>query len=417
MIKKILLISMIASSTNYSLALSLAEVLNRTPKIVDGQNGLRVNDRFVARLAKAQKLMTSEKYDKALEELDALENAYGNNKFALSQIFQTRAYVFAQTDKIKKSIESFKKVVELERLPKAALLNTYYALAQVLASEEKYLEAMPYVQDFLYNKKPARADAFFFYGQILTQLKQSDLALENIEKAISLSKSPNKTWLSFASSLYFEKGDYKKSIDAIKKLIELDTKDKKYWLQLSGVYMAMDNELEALSAIESAHKYGLLTEEKEFIRLARLALYSEIPYKAARYLEKSLKEGKVEENAKNLELLSDAYSYAKQKNEAIAAMRKSVSLSPAPKKLLKLGELQITEEKWSDAITALEKVLASPESKKEDKEKARFSLGISYFRTGKLAMARESFAEAKKSKKFEKLAETWLSYMKEKQPQ
>ena len=141
--------------------------MNRSPKKVVGKNNGRANDRFIARLGKAQKLMASEKFVKALDLLTKLEASAGKNKFALSQVYQTRAYIYAQTEKYDLSIADFRRVVELGALPITPLLNSYYALSQVLASKERYKEALPYIQDYLNTKTPPRADAYFFYGQLL----------------------------------------------------------------------------------------------------------------------------------------------------------------------------------------------------------------------------------------------------------
>ena len=71
----------------------------------------------------------------------ALENLQ-SNKFGLAQVYQTKGYVYAQSDRFGRAAEYFQKVVDLNSLPRAPLLNTIYSLAQVYVAEEKYLAAV-----------------------------------------------------------------------------------------------------------------------------------------------------------------------------------------------------------------------------------------------------------------------------------
>ena len=111
-------------------------------------------------------------------------------------------------------------------------------------------------------------------------------------------EKPNKTWLSFLTSLYFEASQFSEAADTLQKIIALDSKNKKYWKQLSSVYIAMEDEKKALAALESALKYQIFDEEKEILRVVNLAIYLDIPYKAAQYLEIAMKKGLVEKNSK-----------------------------------------------------------------------------------------------------------------------
>jgi len=389
------------------------KVLNRSPKKVVGKNNGRANDRFIARLGKAQKLMASEKFVKALDLLTKLESSAGKNKFALSQVYQTRAYIYAQTEKYDLSIADFRRVVELGALPITPLLNSYYALSQVLASKERYKEALPYIQDYLNTKTPPRADAYFFYGQLLFQVKKSKIAIGFIEKANRLLEKPNKTWLSFLTSLYFEASQFSEAADTLQKIIALDSKNKKYWKQLSSVYIAMEDEKKALAALESALKYLIFDEEKEILRVVNMAIYLDIPYKAAQYLKIAMKNGLVEKNSQNLELLSDALNAAKEVDEAIRVMAQSVELTDDPEKYFKLGQLQIAAERWVPALEALTRAIKIDQKIKFEKSVALISLGIASFRVGKNKDAIDYLEQVPKKSKYFDQAKSWIGFIRE----
>ena len=75
----------------------------------------------------------------------------------------------------------------------------------------------------------------------------------------------------------------------LKKLIELEPSNAKYWRQLASVYLVTDRPDEALATLESAKINGVLKKSGEHLRLARMALNNGVPYKAALYIEAATK--------------------------------------------------------------------------------------------------------------------------------
>ena len=397
--------------TNLSFSQKIDDLLQREPQKIEGSSYGRVSDRFLARLGKAQQLMVKEKFQRSMELISKLEKSIKNNKFAKSQIFQTKAYLFVQQNKYDEAIAQFQKVISLRALPISAMVNSYYALAQVLSSQERYFEAVPLMQDYLVSKDPPRADAFFFFGQILTQLKKLDEAIFYVEKANKISRRPNKTWLALEASLYFESKQYQKSTSSLRKIIEITPKDKKYWIQLSNVHLFANQDMKALSVLISAYRFGLLTEEKEIIKMVRLALYVDIPYKAAQFVKESFAEGRLKRDASNLELLSDSLYAARETEESIAILREATKLANNPVKFLKLGQRLSTSERWDEAFTAYSTSLKLPNTDDFNRTLAQFSLGIAAYRTKRVDFALSTFNRVTKSKFYGKRAKRWIKYI------
>ena len=392
-----------------SFSKTIDDLLKRQPEKVEGARTGNLRERALKRLGKAQKLMSSEKYDQALSILDGLEKSLSRNKYGLSQVYQTKGYVYAQSDRFPQAAAHFKKTLDLKSLPKAPTLSTMYSLAQVLVAQEKYLDAVPYIQDFIFNKEPARADSYFFYGQVLAQLKRIKPATTNVEKAVKLADSPKESWLRLLVALYYEQKIYDKAAVVLDKLVKLKPEKTKYWKQLSSVYVAMDKEDKALAVLEVAYKNNALKKEKDLLQLTRLSLFRSVPYKAASYLEKGIADGNVEKTAKHYELLAESWVQAQEIDKALEAIKKAAPLSKDGRLYVRQGQLFLEKEKWKDSIKALKKGIKKGGLKKEGL--AYVALGIAQFNSGGTQSALESFRKAKTYPKFKKQAGEWINHV------
>lgn len=394
---------------NESSSIAIQELLLRQPQAIEGGRAGNLRERALSRLSKAQALMAKEKYDESLNILSGLETSLASNKFGLAQVYQTKAYVYAQTDRFKEAEDFFKKCLNLKGLPKAPSLNTVYSLSQVLVAQEKYLEAVPYIQDYLFSKDPPRPDAYFFYSQVLAQLKQVAAATKNIERALSLEATPKESWLRFAVALYYEQKLYAKAAAALETLVTMTPVKTKYWKQLSSVYLAQNQEMKALAVLEAAHKNKVLKEEKDILQLVRLSLYQGVPYKAAGYLKEALDADIVSKGAKNYEILAESWVQAQELDRALIAFQQAAPLAKDGNLYLRQGQLYLAKENWSASIESLNQSLQKGGLKREGL--AHVALGIAYYSAGSKERALGSFRKAMEFPKYKREASEWINHL------
>ena len=133
-----------------------------------------------------------------------------------------------------------------------------------------------------------------------------------------------------------------------------------YWRQLSGIRMTLNQPAQALAVMELMMRSGRLTREPELIQLARLYLYQEIPYKAARLLEDAMKAGQIRKSADNRTLLATAWALARERDQAIRSYHLAAQASNRADVDFTLAQLYLEDERWTEATRALETALAKP---------------------------------------------------------
>ena len=135
----------------------------------------------------------------------------------------------------------------------------------------------------------------------------------------------------------------------------------------------------------------------------------EAPYKAAVLLEKGMGEGKIEENIRNLRLLSQAWLQAQESEKSLPPLIQAARLSKDGELDMRIAQAYINLYRYEEAVDALRTAFKKGGLKRADQ--ANIMLGLALFETQKFDASIKAFAEASKDKRSRKAAETWLGYV------
>ena len=93
-----------------------------------------------------------------------------------------------------------------------------------------------------------------------------------------------------------------------------------YWKQLGGMYGEREREMDRLVSTELIYLNGQLSKESEVMSMAYMYLGAEVPYRAAKIIDKGMQDGYVERSSKNLEVLGTAWYQARDLDSAVSAL-------------------------------------------------------------------------------------------------
>jgi tetratricopeptide (TPR) repeat protein len=141
----------------------------------------------------------------------------------------------------------------------------------------------------------------------------------------------------------------------------------------------------------------------------RVGLYHNIPYPAARVLEKAIAEGKVHGDAEAWELLANAWIAAREYERALEPLGKAAQLSKDGNLYVRLAQLYLQNEDWKNAAENLQKAVDKGGLK--DPGNTELMLGIAYYNEKRIVEARSSFARARQHDSSREAADRWISFM------
>jgi tetratricopeptide (TPR) repeat protein len=180
-------------------------------------------------------------------------------------------------------------------------------------------------------------------------------------------------------------------------------------VQLSAVYGELKDEQRQLAAMETAYRAGWIATERELLNMAYLYLGGDMPWKAARVLEKGIEAGQIEASAKNLELVGIALRQARENRRAIVWLERAAALAGDAEMWARLASLQLDEDASEQAVEAARKALAMGGGRRPDN--TQVVLGMALYNLGRYDEARAAFTEAGRDPRSEQVATQWLHFL------
>ncbi|MEP5568201.1 MAG: CDC27 family protein [Halioglobus sp.] len=374
-----------------------------------------LRNKVYEKLAEAQAAAEAKDLAGAQKVLDGMIAAGGKkalNSYELANVYNLYAFIYYSREDYPNALKAYENVVSQPDIPLAMEINTRYTIAQLYFVQEDWKRGIDALLKWFDMTETPNAGAYVLLSQGYYQLKDYNKALTNVEKAISMynekGKLPKEQWYNLARFLYFEKNDINKTVDVLEVLLTHYPK-KQYWVQLSHMYGEQKKESEQLSAMETAYVQNMLDKGTEQVTMSYLYLNADVPYKAAKVMDKGLKDGSIEDKSKNWEVAGSAWRQAQEVDKAIPAMEKAAAKSDTGELYARLGNIYLDGDENQKAITAINKGLSRGGVKRPDN--ARLILGMAYFNVKQYENARKAFNAASRDERSAKYAAQWIKYM------
>ena len=374
-----------------------------------------LRNKVYEKLAEAQTLAEAKDYAGAaviLNDMIAEDGKRALNSYELANVYNLFAFLAYATEDYPQSLRYYEQVIAQPDIPLAMEINTRFTIAQLYFVQEKWqqgIDAMLVWFDL--NEKP-NAGAYVLLAQGYYQVKKYELALENVETAISMhegeGKLPKEQWYNLARFLYFDKEDFDSALDVLNTLIIYYPK-KQYWVQASHLYGEKKEEQKQLALMEAAYEQGFLDRSSELVTMAYLYLNAEVPYYAGSVIEQGFKDELVDDKSKNYELGGSAWAQAREVAKSIPMMEKAAAKSDEGELYVRLGNVYLDGDQFAKAADSVNKGLKKGGVKRPDQ--ARLVLGMAYFNLGEYNKARKAFRDAGKDDRSEKYAKQWIAYV------
>ncbi len=347
-----------------------------------------------------------------LDELIATSGSKALNSYELANVYNLYAFIQYSREDYAGALQSYEKVVAQPDIPLAMEINTRYTIAQLYFVQEKWQQGIDAMLKWFSMTEKPNANAYILLAQGYYQVKDFDKALVNVDKAIDMHKAagkiPKEQWYNLARFLYFEKNDVNNTVATLEELLKYYPK-KEYWVQISHMYGEQNKTSQQLAAMETAYVQNMLSKDNEQVTMAYLYLNADVPYKAAKVMDKGLGNNSIESKSKNWELTGNAWRQAQELDKAIPAMEEAAAKSDKGELYARLGNIYLDNDDFNKAITAINKGLSRGGIKRPDT--ARLVLGMAYFNTKQYDKAREAFTAAGRDERSKAYAQQWIGYM------
>ena len=369
------------------------------------------------KLAEAQAFAEAKQYVEAEavlnDMLDATSKKSKLNRYELANVYNTYAYLRYAVEDYDGALDYYQKVIDQRlEITVAIEINTLYTVAQLYFLQENWLKGIDTLNTWMSVTDTPSTNAYVLLANGYFQLKDYDKSLSNIQIAIdreeSAGKVPKEQWYNLARFIHFDRDNFREALNVLELLIMYYPK-KQYWVQASHLYGEEKDEARQLALLEATYEQNLLDRSQDIVLISQLYLQAEVPYPAARAMEKGLADDIVEKESKNFELAGVAWRQAQEVTKSLPMLEAAASKSEKGELYARLGNVYLDVDKNKEAVEALKRGLDRGGVKRPDQ--ARLALGMAYFNLGDFNAARRAFREARKDKRARSYADQWLKYI------
>jgi len=319
---------------------------------------------------------------------------------------QTLGYVYIAMDKYSQATAAFIKSLETNALPPDVTHDINFIIAQLLTNDGKHKESLSYLNAWFAKEANPKPDAHMMAATIYYRLGDYKNMIPQIQKAIEKSGNPEQGWYEMLLAGFYETNDYKNAAALLENMIRLYPGKDIYWLQLAATYQFLKQYKKSLAIYELALKKNILGES-EIIQLVHLYLNEELPYKAARLLNDEINRGSINKNVDNLELLANSWLLARELDWATEVLANIAQIKNDPAIYFRIGQVYFEQEKWQDAISALEQ--AVKDDRLNNIAEAWLLLGIAAYHNNDHSRSGKALNRAISFKNTHEQAQWWLN--------
>lgn len=365
------------------------------------------------RLNEAFEMIGEEKYAEAMEELEELADSRLSD-FEQASVQQAMGFIAAQRENYRDAIEHFSEAIRLDAMRNQTHFEMILQVAQLYNAIEEYDKALEQLEFwFCVSNEEAQkvAEVWVLKASLHLQKEEYEDALDAIDEAITRADDPKEQWYRLKLGVLLELERYRPAVDVVKTLIQMDPDRKEYWVQLSGIYMELDDVEEAMAAMRLAYRRGLLDRGSEYTQLAGLLQELESPRQAAEVMEEGLEKGYIENTSNNWEMTAGAWYQAREMQEALNAYERAGELSDSGKLDFQRASIMTAEENWEGVLEAAGRALDKGDLTESQEANAHLIMGMAHFNLGNLDRAEQAFNRAGNYGTLQAAAREWLNHI------
>ncbi len=309
------------------------------------------------KLAEAQEAIDAKDFEGARKICeDMLARSRNLNGNEIGQVRNMLGFVYFSEENYAAAINEYKQVVaQGDQIPEGLETTTLYTLAQLSFVEERYQDALDYMEAWITKANNPGADPHIFMGQVYYQMQDYPSAIKQIEKGIQIAKERDlevkEQWWALLNYLYYEQENWPKVLEILEILVR-DYPKRDYWVRLAGIHGQLGNEKEQVWAMQGAYTSNFLDREQDLINFAGLLMQEQVPYRAAVVLEKGFKDKIIERNSKNLQALGQAWQLAQESDKAIPVYEEAGKLAEDGRIYERLAQLYLDVDKYGECVAA-----------------------------------------------------------------
>lgn len=355
------------------------------------------------------------RYDEARADLQQMMGRAGRDEYLQAILNQALAQVEWARGNYEPALRYFETAVRLDKLPNETHFALMYQIAQLYFMQDRFDEALERLDLWFCTVPPGKVTsaAYVLKASIYAQKQDYAKALEAINGAIALDDDPREAWYQLRLAAHYELEQYPQAAETLELLISRWPEKKRYWTQLSQIYYKLKQDDRALAVLALAYRNELLDKQGDITYLSSLYSNANVPYKAAEVMEQGIHDGVVQPTRTNWTIVADAWYAAEELERSLAAYEEAGRAAGDGGIDLRRGFILVDLERWPDALEALDRALEKGGLDERKTGEAYLLRGMVQFNLGNLERASADWGRAGRYERSREAAQQWMNHLRE----
>lgn len=324
------------------------------PRKADGT----MSETYYRGVEAANALIAKKSYGEAISQLSKMADGSGT-EYEKAIAAYNLGFAYTAQENYGGAAKAFQKALDANALPQQQHEQLQFNLGQLLVADKQYAAGSKVLERYMAEACTTPSpESHIFLAQAYAEQKRFADALPQVDMAIAQGKTVKESWLQLKLALNYEMKNYRGCADALVKLITLVPAKSDYWRQLSGMFLELKQDPEAVAVLALADRQGMLTSANEIKNLYNIYMMVDLPYKAAAFMQDAIDKNRIPGDEKNLESVANAWINAREYGRAEAVLKKLASTSEKGEYFFKLGAMYGDDERWKESREMLEKAVA-----------------------------------------------------------
>ena len=337
-------------------------------------------------------LMVNENPQAALQALNALR-AQQLNCYEEGAAMQLSAAIKIQTEDYIGAIGDLETMISRGFISGDNVKSTYYNIAQLYLTTDNKEKSLEYYDRWMSAGGVPDRSQKWTLAVLYQQMDRFPEALNWAEQVFQEDgPGAERQVYDFLIFLYDKTNNFAKKAELLETLLARDPTDRQLWDAIAGDYFRGGQERKAFEVQKAMYLGGILQTEDELMRVVNFYNSFDVPYAAAKILEKEMNAGRISANYQRLELLANLYQVAREFDKAIPVIERAAEMAPDGKMYERLGRSYSELQNWAEAETAL--INAINKGGLSDAGLAWVLVGQSRYERDDRSGAREAFRNA-----------------------
>ena len=279
------------------------------------------------------------------------------NAYEKSTIYQMQGAVYYELNNYQQAISGFENAINAGGLLPNEQDNLRVNIAQLLIGNGQYARGAQMLEDWNRRGGQLKPNHIDMLVQAWVQAENYNKALPWAERWFAAASPKERKHFDLLNFLYNNLKMPGKQADIVKEMIAKWPDDKQLWDNWASLLANGGREQDAFEVNKMLYLGGALSSEQDLLKVVQYYSFYDMPFQAAKILEREMNAGRIQSSADKLVQLSDLFRQSRDYERAIPILDKAAKQSGKAKLYADLGEALYNGGQCNKAETAFKEAI------------------------------------------------------------